>query len=85
MHENNPWMGINGVKTKGLSTWNWVSFKDCIALQKHTVITCGAAEKQESYMISSLKKPIKMTIQQQTMHRYLPMLKDSAMAVASTE
>ncbi len=41
----------------------------------------------------SLKNPIKMTIRQHTMHMevlngypmYLPMLKDSAMAVASTK
>ncbi len=44
-------------------------------------------------MMSGFKKPIKMTIRQHTMHMevlngylmYLPMLKDSAMAVASTE
>jgi hypothetical protein len=51
-------------------------------------------EKQASYMMSSLKKPIKMTIHQQhTMHMevlngylmYLPTLKNSAMAMASTE
>jgi hypothetical protein len=44
-------------------------------------------------MMSSLKKPIKMTIRQHTMRRevlngyftHLPTLKDSAMAVASTK
>jgi hypothetical protein len=53
MHEKDLWTGINGVKTKGLRSWNWVSFKDCIELHKLTVFTFDAAEKQASYMMSS--------------------------------
>jgi hypothetical protein len=51
------------------------------------------AEKQASYMMSSLKQPMKMTIHRYMMCMealngylmYLPMLKDSTMAMASTE
>jgi hypothetical protein len=93
MHEKDPWTGVNGVKTKGLCSWNWVSFRDCIELHKLTVFTCDVEDKQASYMMSSFKKPIKMTIRQHTMCMeflngylaYLPTLKDSAMAVASME
>ncbi len=94
-HEKDLWTGINGIKTKGLCSWNWVSYKDCVELYKLMVFTCDAAEKQASYMMSSLKKPVKMTTRQHTMHMevlighltYLLLLKDSAMVmvVASTE
>jgi hypothetical protein len=93
MHKKEPRTGINGVKTKGLHSWDWASFKDCIELHKLAVFTCDAVEKQASYMMSSLKKPIRMTICQHTMRMevlngyltYLPTLKDGAMAVASTD
>jgi hypothetical protein len=87
-------MGINGVETKGLRSWNWVSCKDCVEFHKLRVFTCDVAEEQASCMMSSLKKPIKkMTIHQHTMRMeilngylmYLPTLKDSPMALASTE
>jgi hypothetical protein len=66
-HEKDPWMGINWVKTKGLHSWNCVSLKDCIDLHKLMVFTYHVAEKQASDMMTSLKKPIKMTIHQHTM------------------
>jgi hypothetical protein len=67
MHEKDPWTGVNRAKTKGLLLWNWLSFKDCLELYKLMVFTCDMVEKQVSYMMSSLKKPIKMTIYQHTM------------------
>jgi hypothetical protein len=33
MHEKDPWMGVNEVKTKGLRSWNCLLFKDCLELQ----------------------------------------------------
>jgi hypothetical protein len=93
MNGKDPWTGINGAKVEGLRSWNWLSFKDCLELHKLAVFICDAAEKQASYIMSSLKKPIKMTIHQHTMcmevlNGYLtslPTLKDSVMVVASTE
>jgi hypothetical protein len=86
-------MGVNRVKTIGLCSCNWLSFKDFVELHKLTVFTCDMAKKQASYMMSSTKNPIKMTIHQHTMHMevlngyimYLPTLKDSVMAVAFAE
>jgi hypothetical protein len=93
MHKKYLGMCVNGAKTKGLRLQNWVSFKDYIELHKLTVFTCNTAEKQASYVMSSLKKPIKMTIHQHTMRMkvlngyliHLFTMKDSAMVVASTE
>jgi len=56
--------GVNGVKHEG----TWASLKDCIELHKLTV-SCDAAEKQKSHMMSSLKlkRPLKMTVRQHNM------------------
>ena len=65
----------------------------CIELHKLTISTCDAAERQKAYMMSSLKKPCKMTVRQHLSRmevlnayiRIMPMLKNNASAVASTE
>jgi hypothetical protein len=69
------------------------SLADCITFHKCTVFSLDAAERQKSYMMGSLKKPHRMTIKKhvshcETMNGYislLPMLRDSSLAVASTE
>ncbi len=47
MLTKNLWMGVNGVKTKGLHLWSWVSFKE---LHKLMVFTFDMAEEQLSYI-----------------------------------
>ncbi len=67
--------------------------EDCIMFHKRTVFSVDATERQKSYMMGSLKKPCRMTIKKhvshcKTMNGYislLPTLRDSSLAVASTE
>ncbi len=72
-------MGIDGEKNAGLHPNDWVSLKDCIEHHKLTVTTFDAVEKQRPYMMSSLKKPLKLTVHQHTrcmevLNGYLPCL-----------
>ncbi len=69
------------------------SLEDCITFHKRTVFSLDAVERQKSYMMGSLKKPHRMTIKKhvsrcKTMNGYislLPTLRDSSLAVTSTE
>ncbi len=93
VHESDPWTLLTGQKRAGLRMKTSKSLEDCITFHKRTVFSLDAAERQKSYMMGSLKKPHKMPIKGQvscyeTMNGYislLPTLRDSSLAVASTE
>jgi hypothetical protein len=57
MHTKNPWIGVNGKSNKGVCLKSWISFMDCIELNKLTVFPADAAEKQRYYMQQMIKKP----------------------------
>jgi hypothetical protein len=93
MHSKNPWMDIRGVKHQGLREKLHQSLMDCVEQHKLTFVAVDAVERLKYYMLCSVKKPVRWTIWQnicrmETLNKYLGMLptvKNSPMAVASTE
>ena len=93
VHNNDPWIALDGMKIRGLWMKTFELLQDCITFQKPTVFSVDAAEWQKSYMMGSLKKPHSMTIKKhvyrfEMMNGYislLPTLQDSSLAVASTK
>ena len=57
VHNNNPWMALDGSKHKGLCMKTSKLLEDCITFHKLTVFVCDTAEQQKSYMMGSLKSP----------------------------
>jgi hypothetical protein len=57
MHTKKPWVGVNGHSNKGLRVRSWISFMNCIKLQKLTIFPADAAEKQHYYMQQTIKTP----------------------------
>jgi hypothetical protein len=62
VHNNNPWIRMDGMKNRGLRMKTSKLLQDCITFHKHTVFSVDAAKWQKSYMMGSLKKPHGMTI-----------------------
>jgi hypothetical protein len=93
MHTKTPWEGIKGAKHNGPHRKLQQSLMDCIKFHKLTVFTIDAVERLQYYLMCSVKKPIKWTIQMHISHmealnKYLgilPTIKNSPLAVASTE
>jgi hypothetical protein len=93
MHTKNPWLDLRGVKHHGLREKSSQSLVDCIEQHKLTFCACDAAERLKYYMMCSVKKPVRVTVPQhecrmETLNKYLgmlPTIKNSLMAVASTE
>jgi hypothetical protein len=92
-HTKNPWLDIRGVKHHGLCERSHQSLIDCIEQHKLTFFACDAVERLKYYMMCSIKKPVRSTVRQhvccmETLNKYLgmlPTIKNSPMAVASTE
>ena len=93
VHKTDPWTALDGTKIRGLRMKTPKSLEHCIMFHKGTVFSVDAAERQKSYMMGSLKKPHRMTIKKhvsrcEPMNGYIslsPTLRDSSLAVASTE
>jgi hypothetical protein len=93
MHVKDPWEDLRGVKHTGLRRKSYASLWECIDFHKLTVYSVDAAERQRFYMLCNLKKPAKSIIRShvtrmETLNKYLeqlPTIKNSPMAVASTE
>jgi hypothetical protein len=93
MHTKNPWEDIKGAKHNGLHGKLHPSLTDCIEFHKLTVFTVNAAERLKYYLMCSVKKPIRWSIQRhisriEALYKYLgilPTIKNSPLAVASTE
>jgi hypothetical protein len=93
VHNKDPWVGLNGIKYNGLHMKTSKLLEYCIMFHKLEVFHCDVSEWQKAYMMGSLRKPFQMTIQNhmsgcKTLNGYialLPMLRDSAPAVASTK
>ncbi len=71
----------------------WMSFLDCLELNKLTVFSADAAEKQRFYIQQAVRKPQRATVRQHISRmgvlndyvRHLPMLEDSSKAVPTTK
>jgi hypothetical protein len=93
MHTNTPWEDIKGVKHNSLCGKLHQSLTDCIKFHKLKVFTVDAVEMLRYYLMCSIKKPIRWTIQMHTscmevLNKYLgilPTIKNSPLDVASTE
>jgi hypothetical protein len=93
MHTKDPWEDLKGVKHEGIRRKWCLSLWECINFHKLTVYSIDAAERQRFYMLCNLKKPTKSSIRahvtrMETLNKYiglLPTIKNSPMAVASTE
>jgi hypothetical protein len=93
MHTKSPWEDLTGVKRNSLLMKSQLSLIDCIKFHNLTFFSVDAAERLKYYMMCSVKKPIKSTIQMhvtriKTLNKYLgmlPTIKNSPLAVASTE
>ncbi len=93
MHTKSPWEDIMGAKHNGLRGKLQQSLTDCIEFHKLTVFTVDAAERLKYYLMCSVKKPVRWTIQMhiscmEALNKYLgilPTIKNSPLAVASTE
>ncbi len=93
MHTKNPWEDIKGDKHNGLHGKLHQSLTDCIEFHKLTVFTINAAERLKFYLMCSIKKPMRWTIRMhisrmEALNKYLgilPTIKNSPLAVASTE
>jgi hypothetical protein len=93
VHNKDPWTGLDGVKHNGLHMKTAKSLEDCTMFHKITVFSVDAAEGQKACMMGSLKKPRQLTIRNhisrcEELNGYighLPTLRDSQLAVASTE
>jgi hypothetical protein len=92
MHTKTPWEDIKGVKHNSLRGKSHQSLMDCI-FHKLTDFTVDAVERLRYYLMCSIKKPIRWTIQMhiscmEVLNKYLgilPTIKNSPLAVASME
>ena len=76
-----------------LRSKSYASFFDCIEFHKRMFFSVDTAEKLRYYLLCCVKKPVKVTInahvtRMEILNRYigmLPTIKNSSLAVASTE
>jgi hypothetical protein len=93
MHTKSPWEDIKGAKHNGLRRKLHQSLTDCIEFHKLMVFTVDAAERLKYYLMCSIKKPVRWTFRMhisrmEALNKYLgilPTIKNSPLAVASTE
>ncbi len=70
-----------------------MSFLDCLKLNKRTVFSAEAAERQQFYIQQAVRKPQRATVRQHILRmgvlndyiKHLPTLKDSSKAVLTTK
>jgi hypothetical protein len=93
MHERDSWAGADGKKHDGKRPKGFKAFSDCLELHKLTVFTADAAKRQRYNIQKGIRKPQRATVCQfvsqvvvlNGYHGYLPMLKNSPKAVATTK
>jgi hypothetical protein len=92
MHEHDSWAGVNSQVTKGRRPRMWMSFRDCLVLNKLAVFSADVAKRQWFYIQQAVHKPQRATVQQHILQmrvfdyvRHLPMWKDSPKAVPTTK
>jgi hypothetical protein len=85
MQERDLLAGVNSQVTKGRHPRTWMSFQDCLELQKLTVFTADAAKRQQFYIQQAVCKPRRATVRQHISQigvlndfvKHFPTLKDS--------
>ena len=93
MHEGDSWAGPDGKEHQGSRLRCNKAFSDCLELHKLTVFSPDAAERQRYYIQQGIRKPQRASVRQfiQRMQQlsgyleFLPTLKNSSRAVATTK
>jgi hypothetical protein len=93
MHERDSWAGADGERHKERRPKGFKAFLDCLELHKLTVFTADAAKRQRYYIQQGIRKPQRATVRQFISRvevlngylKYLPTLKNSPKAVATTK
>ena len=93
MHESDSWAGPDGKENTGVRPKGWKAFLDCVELHKLTVFAPDAAERQRYYIQQGIRKPARASVRQFISRmqqlsgylEYLPTLKNSPRAVATTK
>jgi hypothetical protein len=93
MHTKNPWEDLTGAKQNSHRMKSLLSLKGCIKFHKLTFFSVDAVERLKYYLMCSMKKPMRWSIQMhvsrmETLNKYLgilPTIKNRPLAVASTE
>ena len=93
MHEGDSWAGPDGKEHEGSRLKCSKAFSDCLELHKLTVFSPDAAERQRYYIQQGIRKPQRASVRQfiQRMQQlsgyleFLPTLKNSSRAVATTK
>jgi hypothetical protein len=93
MHERDSWAGADGEIHKERRPKGFKAFLDCLELHKLTVFTADAVERQRYYIQQEIRKPQRATVRQFISQvevlngylKYLPTLKNSPKAVATTK
>jgi hypothetical protein len=62
MHERDSWAAVNGQVTEGRHPRTWMSFLDCLKLNKLTVFSADAAKRQWFYIQQVVRKPQRATV-----------------------
>jgi hypothetical protein len=93
MHKRDSWAGANGERHDEKRPKGFKAFLDCLELHELTVFTADAAERQRYYIQQGVRKPQRATVRQFISRvevlsgylKYLPPLKNSPKAVATTK
>jgi hypothetical protein len=93
MHECDSWAGPDGEKHDGKRPKSYKAFLDCLELHKLTIFSADAAKRQRYYIQQAVRKPQRVTVRQFISRvevlngylAYLPTLKNSPKAVATTK
>jgi hypothetical protein len=93
MHESDSWAGPDGKEHTGICPKGLGAFCDCIELHKLTVFAPDAAKRQRYYIQQGIHKPARASVRQFISRmqqlsgylKYLPTLKNSPRAVATTK
>ena len=93
MHEGDSWAGPDGKEHQGSRLKCTKAFSDCLELHKLTVFSPDAAKRQRYYIQQGIRKPQRASVRQfiQRMQQlsgyleFLPTLKNSSRAVATTK
>jgi hypothetical protein len=93
MHKRDSWAGADGKKHDEKPPMGFKAFSDCLELHKLTMFTADVAERQRYYIQQGIHEPVRATLRQFVSRvevlngylRYLPTLKNSPKAVATTK
>jgi hypothetical protein len=93
MHKRDLWAAMNGQVIKGRHPQTWMSFLDCLELNKLRVFSADATKRQQFYIQQVVRKPQRATVRQHILQmgvlndyvKHLPSSKDNSKALPRTK